>query len=774
MSESGSIDEKTEPTRIHRDQPKESRWGAWWARLSRGWMGGALAGAAAVSLDTMWVWSSATEDHESGWLSLFLADWGVVAPALVVTSLAFSLLSILTHPSQPLAFGEAVRWLGSDGTREQVNRAVLLPMGMVGLWAWVVGTAHISRYLLNTLTDARAAGLAMGAVGIMGAMLVVVVAYAVFTGIRAALSSRRREVRARFKAWWTGALAFVLVVAMAVWGIKAGTVGGEGGVLGFMGVFRRLELDLRAPLLLLAVGLGAFLAPSVLRRVWAPLAFAVGLAPLGWTVHAATALDDPQLAVQLERYSPLSQPSLRVLRRLTDRDGDGAAAYFGGGDCDDRNPEIHPLAVDIPGDGIDQDCSGSDAPIPEVVKPMPSDTKVEEQAARLLPKDLNVLLISVDTLRWDMGFMGYGRNITPAIDALAKKAVVFEKTYAMSSYTGKAIGPMMSGKYPSETHMGWKHYNTYPETDIMVQERLRDAGIWTMAIHCHWYFKKETGLGRGMDVFDLSALPTQGIDATTDTSYSADRLSDAAIKVLSDSANTSKPFYAWVHYFDPHAEYLIHKGTEEFGRKPRDLYDHEVRWTDDQIKRLLDFVAEQPWGEKTAIVVTSDHGEAFGEHGMFRHGFEVWEEIVRVPLIIYVPGVSAKRVTQRRSLVDLVPTILDLMGVKRGEAKHDTDFVSGVSLVPDLLSEPGKEPAQREILVDMPPGPFNEARRAYIRGDMKLIVAGGIRYQLFDLGADPQEKKDLSKDKELLTEQRRHYDQFRAQLREIPLRPPKN
>jgi choline-sulfatase len=84
-----------------------------------------------------------------------------------------------------------------------------------------------------------------------------------------------------------------------------------------------------------------------------------------------------------------------------------------------------------------------------------------------------------------------------------------------------------------------------------------------------------------------------------------------------------------------------------------------VRWTDDQMKRLLDFVEAQPWGKKTAIIVTSDHGEAFGEHGMYGHGFEVWEEIVRVP--------------------------------------------------------------------DMPPGPFNEARRAYIRGDMKLIVAGGVR-----------------------------------------------
>jgi arylsulfatase A-like enzyme len=78
------------------------------------------------------------------------------------------------------------------------------------------------------------------------------------------------------------------------------------------------------------------------------------------------------------------------------------------------------------------------------------------------------------------------------------------------------------------------------------------------------------------------------------------------------------------HQLPPVHYYLIHKGTEEFGRKPRDLYDHEVRWTDDQMKRLLDFVQAQPWGKKTAIIVTSDHGEAFGEHGMYRHGFEVW------------------------------------------------------------------------------------------------------------------------------------------------------
>ncbi len=767
-------DEKTAPSRARQAEAGEAGWRAWLSRLARGWMGGAIVGAVAGAVDTGWVRAAvAPGEGAPSLVSLFVSGWGVAAPALTVAAFAFALLAIVALPSHPASLSRTVAWLRNGASTSQLNRALLLPLGILGAWTWVVASAHASRLLLSTLTDSRAAGFAVAATSALIGMLVLLAGFACFTGLRAGLSSRRRDVRARFQAWWTGAAAIVVVLGMGAWGVSTGSTGGEGGLFGFMGVLKRLELDLRAPMLLLAVGLGAFVAAGPLRRVWAPVAIVIALAPLGLTVRAATALDDAQVAAALERSSPLGKNSLRVLRRLTDRDRDGAAAYFGGGDCDDRNADINPLAVDIPGDGIDQDCSGADLPMPDPAVAEPEAVAVAEQAKRPLPEDLNVILISIDTLRWDMGFMGYHRNITPALDALAAKGGVFETTYAMSSYTGKAIGPMMSGKFPSETHMGWKHYNTYPEKDIMVQERLQAAGIHTMAVHCHWYFKKETGLGRGFDVFDLSALPPQGIDATTDTSYSADRLSNSAIKVLSDTANTSKRFFTWVHYFDPHAEYLIHKGTEEFGRKPRDLYDHEVRWTDDQMKRLLDFVEAQPWGKKTAIIVTSDHGEAFGEHGMYRHGFEVWEEIVRVPLVIYVPGLEPKRIKQRRSLIDLVPTILDLMGVKPGEPKHDTDFLSGTSLVPDLVAEPGKEPRQREILADMPPGPFNEARRAYIRGDMKLIVAGGVRYQLFDLATDPGEKKDLSSDKELLAEERKHYDQFRARLREVPLRPPR-
>ena len=776
---------KTRGEQAPRQRETIGGWRGWPGRIARCLMGGALFGGAAAAIDGWWAHGGVEPgDGAAGFGSILLNDWGVNAPALLLVAVSFAVLALLASPGEAPSARPVWAWLHGEPNQAQLHRALLLPFSIVGAGIWVIITAHASRALMSTIAEPRAAGLAIAAMSTLSAVFAVGLSLTFFVAARAALTHRRRKVRARFHAWWTGGAAIALCMILAAWGISTGSTGGEGGLLGFLGVFKRLELDLRAPMLALIVGLGAFTMANPLRRVWAPLAFVLGLAPVLLSVRAATALDDaPKVSAALERSAPLARTSLRVLRRLTDRDRDGAAAYFGGGDCDDANPEVNPLGIDIAGNGIDEDCSGGDrTPVAKTTPNAPASASAPAAASAsaaptagsAIADDLNVILITVDTLRWDVGFMGYPRPITPALDALAKRSVVFEHNYAMSSYTGKAIGPLIAGKYPSETHMGWKHYNVYPETDIMVQERLQTAGIHTLAIHCHWYFKKDTGLGRGFDLFDLSALPSQGIDATTDTTYSADRLTDAAIKVLSDGANTSKRFYAWIHYFDPHAEYMRHPGTETFGRGVRDMYDHEVRWTDDQMSRLLDFIAAQAWGKKTAIIVTSDHGEAFGEHKMYRHGFEVWEEIVRVPLVVYVPGVTAKRVKERRSEVDLVPTIMDLMKVKPGEPKGDFDFVSGLSLVPDMLAPDDAKLPQRPILVDMPPGPFNEARRAFIDGDMKLIVAGGVRYQLFDLAKDPGETKDLADDKELMRKVREKYDAFREGLREVPIRrPPK-
>ena len=167
--------------------------------------------------------------------------------------------------------------------------------------------------------------------------------------------------------------------------------------------------------------------------------------------------------------------------------------------------------------------------------------------------------------------------------------------------------------------------------------------------------------------------------------------------------------------------------------------------------------------------MTSDHGEAFGEHDMFRHGFEVWEPLVRVPLLVHVPGAKPRRVTERRSLIDLAPTILEIMHVPAPPAASEgTDFLSGQSLLVDGYLPPGKEPARRDVLIDMPAGPYNDARRALIHDDLKLIVSGDSRTTLFDLAADPVEAQDLSErapDKAKAMKER--YAAVKARLREI-------
>jgi arylsulfatase A-like enzyme len=241
--------------------------------------------------------------------------------------------------------------------------------------------------------------------------------------------------------------------------------------------------------------------------------------------------------------------------------------------------------------------------------------------------------------------------------------------------------------------------------------------------------------------------------------------------VFSNPEHTSKRFFGWIHYLDPHSEYAKHHGAPNFGGGMRAAYDGEVWYVDRQIGRLLSFIAHQPWAERTAIVFTSDHGETFGEHGMIRHGVEIFEDLVRVPFFIYVPGLTGHHVAPPRSAVDLVPTLLDLFGVSLGSPQNPFDFLSGQSLADDITLPPGYQPAERDVLVDMPAGPNNGERRALIREGRKLYVSNAVRYQIFDLERDPGEKTDLSSDKALLAQMKSHYQDFKSRLREVVVKP---
>jgi arylsulfatase A-like enzyme len=565
-----------------------------------------------------------------------------------------------------------------------------------------------------------------------------------------------------------------LVLAALIFGVGLGLLvllgetGGGGGPLKILGVLRRQELDLRAPGLLLLLALAAFLLPSPRSALGYGLAAAVALGPLGLTRAAArgTTLDEAA-ALAIERQAPLGRSALALLRKLSDRDHDGVSAAFAGGDCNDHDASVSPRALDVPGNGKDEDCQGGDAKPPAA--PSQTDTATAAAARDALPSDLNVVFITIDTLRADLGFLGNPRNVSPNLDALAKQSVVFERAYSLASYTGKSMGPLMLGKYSSEVDGGFSHFNKYGKRETFVQQRLQAAGVRTLSVQGYWYFFKDAGFERGFDVIDSSAAPKVA-SIEGDQSSNSDEQCDAAIKLLADPELATRRFFLWMHFVDPHAEYAPHP-EHDFGPKPRDRYDGEVAFVDEHLGRVLAALEKSPFAGRTAVVVTSDHGEAFNEHGMIRHGFELWDELVRVPLLFKVPGVNPRHVSARRSAIDVVPTLLDLFKVPFA-ARGPSDFLSGESLLPDLQRAPGAPDPDKAVFVDMARGPYNAERQALIDHDRKLTVSEGRVLGLYDLAEDPGEQHDLSRDKAAVQLSRDKLAAFKSRLRPLPMPQP--
>lgn len=151
---------------------------------------------------------------------------------------------------------------------------------------------------------------------------------------------------------------------------------------------------------------------------------------------------------------------------------------------------------------------------------------------------------------------------------------------------------------------------------------------------------------------------------------------------------------------------------------------------------------------------------------MVRHGFELWEPLVRVPLLLYIPNLEGHRIDSRRSLIDLVPTILDLMGAPPASGTG-LDFVSGQSLAPELFG-PGESPlSDRAIFIDMSAGPNNAEREAYINEDLKLITSNGRPLGLYNLVGDPEEKHDLLDNEELRNKLLGEFKAYRRELRVV-------
>ena len=352
------------------------------------------------------------------------------------------------------------------------------------------------------------------------------------------------------------------------------------------------------------------------------------------------------------------------------------------------------------------------------------------------PPPFNVLLLTIDSLRADMPWTTYDRPIAPHMTALAKRSTVYTNAYSVSSTTAKSLPALLTGRYPSSLYRSGWFFAGYTKSVVFFPEILQDKGIRTMAGQAHMYFGRGKNLDQGFDEWEL--VPGLTFNAQTDKHVTSAKLTDLAIELIKKPENDGKQFFAWFHYMDPHDEYVKHEESPDFGKNNRDRYDSEVFYTDLHIKRLLDFCKTQPWWEQTAVIISADHGEAFGDHDMYKHAFEVWEVLTRVAMIIYVPGAKAQVIDQRRSHIDLAPTILDLMQVEG----HRETFV-GQSLLEEIYGR--EEPKTKDVLLDLPEDSHNPPRQSLLSGDYKITAHGKYNFFLYNLKEDPNETKNLAK-----------------------------
>ncbi|HEY3822793.1 MAG TPA: sulfatase [Polyangiaceae bacterium] len=370
------------------------------------------------------------------------------------------------------------------------------------------------------------------------------------------------------------------------------------------------------------------------------------------------------------------------------------------------------------------------------------------------PKDCNVIVLSIDSLRSDMPWNGYGRPIAPRLTELEKTAVSFTRAYSMSSYTSMSLGGLLGGRLPSELQRSGYFFGTY-RNDVFFPKLLQKAGIRTMGVMAHMYFKA-ANFDQGFD--DWKIVPGIAFDPNTDRDITSPQSEQLAEHDLGDTANDSRRFFFWAHFLDPHDLYQRHEGID-WGKTDRDRYDGEVTFTDRYVGKLLDFIASKPWAKRTVVIVTSDHGEEFGENGMNRHGFEVWEPLVHVPLMFVAPGAAPRHVDVLRSAVDLAPTILELFGVA-----PDPSY-EGHSLVKEIYGAPSDP---RDVVVDLPMTSDNGRRRALLHDHEKLICFDNDSYcKLFDLTKDPTEHEPILKGDDWKAMKAR-YEAFVKTIKEIP------
>jgi arylsulfatase A-like enzyme len=377
----------------------------------------------------------------------------------------------------------------------------------------------------------------------------------------------------------------------------------------------------------------------------------------------------------------------------------------------------------------------------------------------------SVILIIIDTVRADhLGCYGYERETSPNLDAFAEECILFEKALSPAPWTTPAIASMFTGQFPRV--LGYDDEAVVvDEKALCLAEVFKRNGYATAGAIAHIFVSAELGFGQGFDSLDEENAQGHG-------HISSPSLTDKGIAFV--DAHKDERFFLFLHYFDPHCDYILHEPydfypdydgrlhsgqpiedlrkaaqamTAEDRRYLNALYDSEIRFMDEHIGRFFRHLKDIGIYEDLVIVVASDHGEAFLERDdqWIGHTKNVYQELVHVPFMIMLPGDNkARRVAEWVSLVDFMPTVVAAAGLEvPGGYRHDAR---------DLLASGSGE--GREVV-------FSETGRwgdqqTLIRGNWKMLNDRYLRrFLLFDLDSDPGELHDLSGERDDVLRQMR-------------------
>ena len=408
--------------------------------------------------------------------------------------------------------------------------------------------------------------------------------------------------------------------------------------------------------------------------------------------------------------------------------------------------------------------------------------------------DCNVILISLDTLRADhMGSYGYFRDTSPNIDSFARQSILFKNAFSHSSWTAPSHASLFTSFYPSDLNIIFHPApNRLPESARTIAELFSENGYATAGFTGGGYVSTDYGFSQGFDLYTSNGLRQEN---------NQESIYDWLEK------HRQKKFFLFIHNYNVHRPYTppepykkyytndtytgsiedlmdsIRVDYEQDGsiskRKQEydyivSQYDAEINYVDELIGDLLEKLSQEGFMDNTIIVLTSDHGEEFLEHGSFGHMRTLYDEVLSVPLILYAPDLPQGIVVERQvGLVDVFPTLLDLVGFERQES------IRGESLVSPIYRDRGGKVILSETgtmaTMHLPKGVNVRYLKSARTRDYKVIydqkmmypqretnedktsLDAVLSYHLFDLSSDPRETRDVSSEEKLTTFRLRQY-----------------